>query len=483
VLNVRSTARGRNLRAFSTSAAISTSCCGTAGWSPMRAPARGLDAPHLEFHAFPHNVDDVPPRVRWRAGSGWSSSSKGGRRRRMGSPERVPFLLSPGPARPCWFLWRRRSPSQHVAWRRTAARSTRGRHGPPACAADLGPRVSRRSGTASGSDRARDRRYEAERARWRSVSASTVPRRGDHNKWRTSGLGWHPLNLASAEQEPSTFFNRRPARPTARARPGELLVTPSTPSPDRWSQAAWRVKATRSRPPSASGADPHVNSPPRVAVDAGCGTAKWPPSARPWIPRGRRGREPSSGRARAARPPGSASCGRRAGDALHAAAAPTRHLLGVIEHDGPPAALREATASSDWRRARAERPPTTWPAAWCEPPHDAGDRTAPPAGVNRLHWSGSRRTSCAGTLRTPADQARAIKRLPPATNVSALGRPPGHHVQPAGPGDGRRLFRLPGWKVRWRAASYVAPWLVCGEITYVARDVTAARPTSCRQND
>jgi hypothetical protein len=182
-----------------------------------------------EFHAFPHNVDDVPaarllagelgmeffPSKGWVIGDEWDPQSE------------YRFLYLPGPARRCWFLWHqavvnndggvapccgtfyREDDMGHVAVR----------------ASDIGAKSFQEvwNGERFRTARGFYRRYEAEGEVAKRICFDCPATKSWH-KWqghRAAGGTPETFDPGFTPNEAfNFFFNRRPERATARARSG-----------------------------------------------------------------------------------------------------------------------------------------------------------------------------------------------------------------------------------------------------------------------
>jgi SAM-dependent methyltransferase len=255
-------------------------------------------------------------------------------------------------------------------------------------------------------------------------------------------------------------------------------------SPVEWSQAAWRREGDEVSTADCEReliCDVMLRHLPKdgLVVDAGCGTAKWPLFLRA---RGYRviGVDVSH-RAGVLARRASPGFGFVQGDVrtapLRDGCADAVISLGVIEHDevGPLAALREA------RRILRRDGVLVLSVPF--------DNLARRAILNRLMTRATERRRRQGVrvgfveYRFTADELRrhlADAGFEPRACYPNDYRPPlnvglwvDHQnitFNPLAPVTDQRLFRLPGWRgVLANALVRVAPWLVCGEITYVAR--------------
>lgn len=255
-------------------------------------------------------------------------------------------------------------------------------------------------------------------------------------------------------------------------------------TPVEWSQAAWRREAEGVSTDDCEQelvCDVLLRHLPKdgLIVDAGCGTAKWPLylRARGYRVVGIDLSHEAGARARRASPGFAFVRGDVRAVPLRDGAVDAVLSLGVVEHDeaGPEAALREAR--------RILRPGGLLVLGV---PFDNWARRLL---LNRLMTRATERRRASGVrvgfveYRFDDRELRGFLAQTGFTPIACYPndyRPPlnvglwvDHQnvtFNPLAPASAQDLFRLPGWK--GTAAAWlvrIVPWLVCGEITYVAR--------------
>lgn len=257
-------------------------------------------------------------------------------------------------------------------------------------------------------------------------------------------------------------------------------------SPIEWSQAAWRREGDEVSTADCEReliCDVMLRHLPKdgLVVDAGCGTAKWPLylRARGYRVVGVDVSHEAGVRAQCASPGFGFVRGDVRATPLRDGCADAVISLGVIEHDevGPLAALREA------RRILRRDGLLVLTVPF--------DNLARRLVLNRLMTRATERRRQQGVRVGFVEYrftARELRRylietgFAPGPSYPNDYRPPlnvglwvDHQnitFNPLVPLTAQQLFRIPGWKGRVASALVrFAPWLVCGEITYVARAV------------